>query len=115
MMFISTLGTGIGDFSKALDVCFKGGVYYPTNIRLAAKKLASKSSVIRLSPREMDILKLIGQGHPNPEIAESLGIGLETVKSRVKSLIEKLNARDRTHAAVMGVKLGLLDPDVGSN
>jgi len=110
VMFISTLGTGIGDFSKALSVCFNGGVYYPTNIRLAAKKLAPPHRAVSLSPRELDVLKLIGEGFPNPSIAEELGIGLETVKSRVKAVIEKLDARDRTHAAVVGVRLGILEP-----
>jgi len=110
VMFISTLGTGIGDFSRALDVCFSGGVYYPANVRKAAKRLAPKKTGPSLSPRELDVLKLIGEGRPNPEIAKDLGIGLETVKSRVKSVIEKLDARDRTHAAVMGVRLGLLEP-----
>lgn len=61
-----------------------------------------------LTKREAEALVLVSRGMTNREIALELGIGLETVKKLVQSLIAKLGASDRTHAVVKAMRLGLL-------
>ncbi len=63
-----------------------------------------------LTDREMEVLELISQGHANKEIAARLAISEEAVKSRVKNILAKLRANDRTHAAMIAVKRGMLMP-----
>ncbi len=60
-----------------------------------------------LSPREVDILRLVAAGKTNGEIAEELVISLSTVKTHVQHIISKLKVSDRTQAAVRAVELGL--------
>ena len=62
-----------------------------------------------LTPKEIDVLRLIAGGHPNKEIAGRLSVTEETVKSRVKNILSKLGANDRTHAAMIGVKRGMIN------
>jgi DNA-binding NarL/FixJ family response regulator len=61
-----------------------------------------------LTPKEIDVLRLIAEGRANKEIAARLSITEETVKSRVKNILSKLDANDRTHAAIIGVKRGII-------
>lgn len=61
-----------------------------------------------LSPREIEILRLLAQGHTNQQIAEELFVSTSTVKKHVHKVIIKLGASDRTQAAVLAVELGLL-------
>jgi DNA-binding NarL/FixJ family response regulator len=62
-----------------------------------------------LTPRELEILRLIGRGHSNPQIARRLYLALGTVKAHVEHILGKLGAADRTEAAVRAAGLGLLD------
>ena len=59
-----------------------------------------------LSPREMEILKLITQGLSNKEIAYTLGISHQTVKNHMTSILRKLDVEDRTQAAVVALRRG---------
>jgi hypothetical protein len=61
-----------------------------------------------LSVRERDVLLHLGKGQSNAEIGDALCISQETVKSHVKSLLNKLRAKDRTHAVVIAFHEGLL-------
>ena len=61
-----------------------------------------------LRPREAQVLSLVAQGWSNEEIAGRLGIGLETVKTHVASVLAALGARNRAHAAAIGVRRGLV-------
>ncbi len=61
-----------------------------------------------LTLKEIDVLQLIAGGHANKEIAARLAITEETVKSRVKNILSKLAAKDRTHAAMIGLKRGII-------
>jgi DNA-binding NarL/FixJ family response regulator len=61
-----------------------------------------------LTPGEVEILRLIAVGNANKQIADQLSITEETVKGRVKSILSKLNAKDRTHAATIGLKRGII-------
>ncbi len=53
-----------------------------------------------LTPREHQVLRLIAQAHTNPEIARTLGVGEQTVKTHVSNILAKLSLRDRVHAAI---------------
>jgi two-component system, NarL family, response regulator LiaR len=61
-----------------------------------------------LSPRELDVLRLIADGYGNKEIAAQLEISLSTVKTHIEDILERLKVSDRTQAAVKAVRQGLL-------
>jgi len=62
-----------------------------------------------LTPAEIAVLRLIAAGNANKQIADQLAITEETVKSRVKNILSKLGANDRTHAAMIGLKRGIIE------
>ena len=62
-----------------------------------------------LTPAEIVVLQLIASGNANKQIAAQLGVTEETVKGRVKSILSKLGANDRTEAAVAGLKRGIIE------
>jgi DNA-binding NarL/FixJ family response regulator len=62
-----------------------------------------------LTPAEIAVLRLIAAGNANKQIADQLSITEETVKSRVKCILSKLGANDRTHAAMIGLKRGIIE------
>jgi DNA-binding NarL/FixJ family response regulator len=74
-----------------------------------AAELADHTTDDSLTEREIDVLKLIAQGIANKEIAARLSIKEETVKGRVKNILMKLGANDRTHAAMIGLKRGIIE------
>ena len=61
-----------------------------------------------LTERETDVLRLIGKGLSNKEIAHELGIGEKTVKTHVSAILNKLGVLSRTQAALHAVKIGLV-------
>ena len=61
-----------------------------------------------LTARELEVLQLLAQGFSNKLIARMLGIGLGTVKSHVRPILEKLHAASRTEAAAVARRRGLL-------
>src|SRR5258707_273601 len=75
----------------------------------ASYELAEHSTDETLTPAEVDVLRLIAAGNANKEIAAQLSITEETVKGRVKNILSKLGANDRTHAAMIGVKRGIIE------
>ncbi len=75
---------------------------------LAAQVVAHTGEEL-LTPREIDVLRLIAAGNANKEIAAQLSVTEETVKSRVKNILDKLGANDRTHAVTIAVKRGIIE------
>ena len=71
-------------------------------------QIAEHSTDDALTPSEISVLTLIAAGNANKQIADQLSITEETVKSRVKNILSKLGAHDRTHAAVIGLKRGII-------
>ena len=63
----------------------------------------------RLTPREREVLKLIGRGLPNKLIARELEVSEKTVKTHVGHVLAKLGVSDRTQAALVAVRAGLVD------
>jgi len=62
-----------------------------------------------LTPREIDVLRLIANGNANKEIADQLSIGEASVKSYVANILSKLDAKDRAHAVTIGLKRGIIE------
>jgi DNA-binding NarL/FixJ family response regulator len=74
-----------------------------------AAQIAAHTGEESLTPRELDVLRLIAGGNANKEIAARLAVSEETVKSRVKSILDKLGANDRTHAVTIAVRRGMIE------
>ena len=82
-------------------------------IQNGRKTLAERTAeAAHLTEREVDVLRLMGNGDSNKIIAETLGITLDTVKKHVRNAIDKLEARSRTHAAIMAVQAGIVGNSV---
>jgi DNA-binding NarL/FixJ family response regulator len=72
-------------------------------------ELAEHATDDSLTKAEIDVLRLIAGGNANKQIADLLSLTEDTVKSRVKNILSKLGAHDRTHAAMIGLKRGIID------
>ena len=75
----------------------------------ASYQLAEHATDEPLTPAEVEVLRLIAAGNANKQIAAQLSITEETVKGRVKNILSKLDANDRTHAAMIGLKRGIIE------
>ncbi|GAB4578888.1 MAG: response regulator transcription factor [Anaerolineales bacterium] len=73
-----------------------------------AHKLSQRKTYPRLSPREMDIIRLMRDGQSNQAISVQLNITESTVKSHVKNILFKLGANDRTQAVTKAIQRGIL-------
>ena len=69
---------------------------------------ATSAAPPSLSPRELEVLRLVAAGRSNPEIARTLFIGEATVKTHLLHVFEKLEVNDRTRAVTRAMELGLL-------
>jgi len=76
----------------------------------ASYQLAEHATDESLTPAEVDVLRLIAAGNANKQIADRLAVTEDTIKGRVKNILSKLGANDRTHAAIIGIKRGIIDP-----
>ena len=74
----------------------------------ASFELAEHATSEALTLGEIDVLRLLAEGNANKQIAALLSITEDTVKGRVKNILAKLDANDRTHAAMIGVKPGII-------
>jgi DNA-binding NarL/FixJ family response regulator len=72
-------------------------------------QLAEHATDDALTPAEVRVLRLIAEGNANKEIAAQLSISEETVKGQVRNILSKLGAKDRTHAAMIGLKRGIIE------
>ncbi|MBD9434800.1 response regulator transcription factor [Pseudoxanthomonas sp. PXM03] len=73
-----------------------------------AKALAAHRGEERLSPREIDVLRLAAAGNSNEEIGQLLSVSRETAKAHMKHIMAKLGASDRTHAVTLALARGIL-------
>jgi DNA-binding NarL/FixJ family response regulator len=71
-------------------------------------ELATHATDDPLTSAEVDVLRLIASGNGNKQIADKLGITEDTVKGRVRNILSKLGASDRTHATTIGLKRGII-------
>ncbi|MFO8079018.1 MAG: response regulator transcription factor [Armatimonadota bacterium] len=73
------------------------------------KTLAERTAeAAHLTEREVDVLRLMANGDSNGAISETLGITMDTTKKHVRNVIDKMQARSRTHAAIIAAQAGLV-------
>ena len=103
-----TKDASINEVVEAIRIAANGD--RPMSPRLAAAMLteARKDPGPIISAREEEVLQLVADGCGTSEIAEKLFISQKTVKNHLASIYEKLNARDRTQAVLMAVKMGIV-------
>lgn len=75
----------------------------------ASFELAEHATDDPLTEAEVDVLRLIAAGNANKQIAAQLSISEDTVKGRVKNILSKLGANDRTQAAMIGLRRGIIE------
>jgi two-component system NarL family response regulator len=100
--------TGLKEMVEAIRTVHAGKRYLPREI---ASRLAERMMRTDLTPREVEILKLLSKGPTNKQIGRALGISENTVKNHVNSVIEKLEVSDRTEAATTAIQRGLISVD----
>ena len=88
-----TIGVDLGAADAVVDV---------------ARRLAEHLGEETLTGRELEVLRLIRDGHRNKQIADELTISETTVNFHIKNLVDKLQANDRTHAVTIALRRGIL-------
>ena len=74
----------------------------------ASFELAAHANLESLTAAELDVLQLIATGNTNKQIADYLGLTEDTVKGRIRNILSKLDANDRTHAVMVALKRGII-------
>lgn len=97
---------------SAMRLVLAGGKYLPPEVLARADAAAARPAPasldsLGLSPRQMDVLKLIAEGKPNKIICDELGLAERTVKAHVTEVLRALGVHSRTQAALAAARLGL--------
>ena len=107
--------TAVDQVVAAVRAAARGGsVFEPGTAALLVRQVRDggrAQPLDVLSPREREVLAGLARGRSNRQIARALGVGEETVKSHVSSILAKLNLADRTQAAIFGLQQGLVPLD----
>lgn len=90
---------------RAIRAVAAGEKFIPPHL---AKLLAERNRHATLSPREIEVLRLIAKGKANKEIADALSLSIPTVKTHIAHILFKLDATDRTGAVTTALERGLL-------
>lgn len=102
---------------SALKLVLSGGVYLPPALLEQGSSqsdglgMTSENAVSFLTPRQREVLALLGQGKSNKEIARVLQLAEGTVKLHVTAILKALNVNNRTRAVVAASQLGLTSPE----
>ena len=107
---------GAAQLLEALRVAARGGTtILPAVTERAKRFFAGRDTTFEaaelpdtLTPRELEVLRLIAAGYSNREIADALGTAEGTVKNQTSSILSKLGVRDRTRAVLKALELGWL-------
>ncbi len=94
------------DMVETIRIVHSGKSRIPAEI---ASELASHLTSDALSAREIEVLRMVGEGCSNKIVADHLKITEDTVKGHMRNILSKLNANDRTHAVMIAVKRGFLE------
>ncbi len=113
--------TDSGQIVAAIQAVFRGeSLIHPSvaskilaEFSLLAQKKGKKPSWVEhdLSEREITVLRLVAEGKTNKEIANSLDLSEKTVKNHVRNIFHKLQVYDRTQAAILAIRKGLIELD----
>ncbi len=101
-------GMNAGELTDAIRTVHAGRTRIPS---VVAERLAERVSGTELTTRELEVLRLIVQGHSNKEIGNQLHISEATVKTHINNLLSKLGVSDRTQAATTALQRGLVHLD----
>jgi DNA-binding NarL/FixJ family response regulator len=102
---------GPGELADALRAVHAGGASLDPSVAATVMSSVSAPDPARsLTPRELEVLRLIARGLSNAEIAEALIVSQHTVKSHVAHILGKLGLRDRVQAVVLAYEAGLVRP-----
>ena len=92
--------------TEAICAIHAGARWLPEEV---TRTLADRESGKELSPREIEVLRLVVKGLTNPEISEALQISLGTTKAHLRSILDKLQVSDRTEATSEAHRRGILE------
>lgn len=96
---------------QAIQQAYKGQAVFESQItdKIMTRMRGGSTELphLQCTPREMEVLKLIGEGKSNQDIADELFIGIKTVKTHVSNVLSKLGVDDRTQAAIYAYKQGI--------
>ena len=90
---------------RAIVRLAEGGMFLAPDVAAQYVQLSTRPE---LSQRELQILRMMGQGKPNKQIARDLAVEVTTVKGHVKSVFEKLGVRNRTEAVAEATRRGIV-------
>ncbi|PKQ07876.1 MAG: DNA-binding response regulator [Alphaproteobacteria bacterium HGW-Alphaproteobacteria-11] len=107
-------GTSRARIAQILESVFNGGIHFPQEVIEAINTMGRaehtrESVVAALTPRQLDVLVLVGKGYSNKEIALALKLMEGTVKVHLGAIFRALGVQNRTRAAMICVKLGFVD------
>jgi DNA-binding NarL/FixJ family response regulator len=94
------------ELQETIRLVHAGRRYIPAEV---ACELANGMLSAGLSDTEVSVLKLVASGYTNKLIARSLDAPEETIKSRMKSILTKLSAKDRAHAVTIAMRRGIIE------
>ncbi|WP_280155873.1 response regulator transcription factor [Piscinibacter sp. XHJ-5] len=96
---------GPEDVCRAIERVAEGGMVISPDIAAQYVRITTRAE---LSPRELQIVRMLCAGKPNKEIARSLSVEVTTVKGHVKSVLDKLGVRNRTEAVAEATRRGIV-------
>ena len=90
---------------RAIRVVHSGKRFIPAEV---SQQLAEFFPDVALTPREVEVLRLVARGLGNKEVGDVLGTASGTIKAHVQSILSKLGAKDRTHAVTIALRRGII-------
>ena len=94
------------EIAKAVREIASGGRYIPEDIQ---RIFDMRQGVKSLSARELSIIQLAAKGFSSPEVAEMLGISVNSVKTHFRHIFEKMDVSDRTEAVTLAISRGIIE------
>jgi PAS domain S-box-containing protein len=82
-------------------------------VPVAQAVVHSDSALDELTPRQQEVLRLLAEGLETPEIAKRLGVADETARNHIRALLRATGAHSRLEVVLMGMRHGLVSPDIG--
>ena len=98
----------VREVTAAIRCVLDGGVYVPQPSPAALAPAGTRDSLTHLTLRQLEVLRLLGEGYTNKEIARALDITERTAKAHVAAIFEALDADNRTQAVLTAQRLGYL-------
>ncbi|MCM3761110.1 response regulator transcription factor [Alkalihalobacillus oceani] len=98
------------EFIRAIRSCLAGGIMLQDQVaakvmpKLIEERTEAESPDPSLTPRELDIIRKVGEGRSNKEIANELGLSVGTIKNQISVILDKLELRDRTQLAIYAIR-----------